>query len=94
MECRCVTFGRFRMRGVVVGLFVLLSAPGSVRGQVLDTADLLDVCTRADINWIDFCNGDFQAVHDFRRSGRRRYASSLEPTGLPWSRSSRLARGG
>lgn len=26
--------------------------------------DVLDACTRADMNWIDFCNGLMQAAHD------------------------------
>ncbi len=26
--------------------------------------DLLEACTRADMDWISFCNGYFQAAHD------------------------------
>lgn len=34
-------------------------------GQNAVTASaLLDACTRADMHWVDFCNGYFQAVHD------------------------------
>lgn len=34
-------------------------------GEVtLNAAQVLDVCTRADMHWIDFCNGYFQGVID------------------------------
>ncbi|WP_420867511.1 Rap1a/Tai family immunity protein [Aliiroseovarius marinus] len=32
--------------------------------NTIKTSNLLEVCTRADMHWIDFCNGFFQAAHD------------------------------
>ena len=50
-------------------LAVLAALIGSSQAQAESTSlslgDLLDVCTRADMNWIDFCNGYFQAVSDY-----------------------------
>lgn len=34
------------------------------QGNVIDAKNLLEVCTTASMNWIDFCNGFMQATHD------------------------------
>lgn len=31
---------------------------------ILSAGQLLDACTRPDMDWISFCNGFFQAAHD------------------------------
>ena len=50
-------------------LAVLATLLGASQAQSesasLSFGDLLDACTRADMNWIDFCNGYFQAVSDY-----------------------------
>lgn len=39
-----------------------LSAPA--QNNVLTASDMLDVCTRPAMSWVDFCNGLVQGVHD------------------------------
>ena len=36
----------------------------SAQNTSMSSDEILDVCTRADMSWIDFCNGFFQAVLD------------------------------
>ena len=56
------------MRVVGILSVIVSAALGSAtlaQNTTMSGADLLDACTRADMNWIDFCNGYFQAAHDF-----------------------------
>ncbi len=51
-------------RALVAICFFSLAPPKGGADVVLDAPSLLDACTRADMHWIDFCNGYFQAVAD------------------------------
>lgn len=52
------------MRVALYGFMIASSLFAPVQAQVLSAADLLVACTRVDMQWIAFCNGFFQAVHD------------------------------
>ena len=50
---------------VIILLVVVSVAPNRVMAENTMTAqNLLQVCTTPDMEWISFCNGFFQAVHD------------------------------
>jgi len=44
---------------------ILLSGAPATGQPNLSAADLLEACTRSAANWVDFCNGFFQAAHDY-----------------------------
>ena len=43
---------------------VLWTSGAHSQETVLSTRKLIDACTRADMHWVDFCNGFAQAAHD------------------------------
>jgi len=43
----------------------LLAMPAPAISNALDASALLKACTTASMHWVDFCNGFFQAVHDY-----------------------------
>jgi len=50
---------------VILLLIIVSVAPNKVLAENTMTAqNLLRVCTTPDMDWISFCNGFFQAVHD------------------------------
>ena len=42
----------------------MLCGPANAQNITMSPDEILDVCTRADMDWISFCNGFFQAVLD------------------------------
>ena len=48
-------------------IIFLLFAPSQTyaAGTTMSLGNLLKVCTTADMNWINFCNGYMQAVNDY-----------------------------
>ncbi len=58
------------MRNMMIAAFtaILISAASEANAQssktTLTGADFLSACTRADMDWINFCNGYVQAVVD------------------------------
>ncbi|MGD9671290.1 MAG: hypothetical protein AB7U75_19950 [Hyphomicrobiaceae bacterium] len=58
----------FREIGVLaLAVFICSTVPKHAWGDSnqLDARNLLKVCTTPAMHWVDFCNGFFQAVHDF-----------------------------
>jgi len=55
-----------KLIGAVIGFILLTMQPLSALAQsnVVSAFDMLDVCTRPAMSWVDFCNGFVQAVHD------------------------------
>lgn len=52
------------VRALPILCFISFVSPEAKGDVVLDAPGLLDACTRADMHWVDFCNGYFQAVSD------------------------------
>ncbi|QBY01729.1 hypothetical protein E2K80_14160 [Rhodophyticola sp. CCM32] len=49
----------------IVASLINVSIPFQSRAEtVLSARDLFDACTRADMDWISFCNGFIQASND------------------------------
>lgn len=42
----------------------LIPLTAAAQGNTITAKKLLEVCTTADMHWVDFCNGFFQAAHD------------------------------
>ena len=45
-------------------LFLNTEVEASLQKNVLSTKSALAACTKVDMDWVNFCNGFFQAVHD------------------------------
>ena len=54
------------MRTLALALAVAYFGPTDAlpQGNAMTAKDLLQVCTTAEVHWVDFCNGYFQALHD------------------------------
>lgn len=48
--------------------FVSIAPNPALADNTMTAQNLLRVCTTADMDWINFCNGFFQAVHDQQAS--------------------------
>ena len=54
------------MRTLLIQALVFCVAPTFASADnTLSAGDLLDACSRPDTDWVSFCNGYFQAAHDF-----------------------------
>jgi len=42
----------------------LLPLTAAAQSTTITAKKLLEACTTADMHWVDFCNGFFQAAHD------------------------------
>lgn len=51
----------FALGALVVGIS---AGPAATQEVSLTANNVLDVCTRADMHWVDFCNGYFQGIVD------------------------------
>ncbi len=45
-------------------LFLIFVPTQAFAQNIMTSENLLKACTTPQMNWIDFCNGFFQAVHD------------------------------
>lgn len=48
----------------LIVLLVTFSSPSIASENVITASNILKVCSTPVMNWVDFCNGFFQAVHD------------------------------
>lgn len=53
---------------LVTAALMFVSGAAFAKDNTMKAKDLLKVCTTADMHWVDFCNGFFQAVHDQQSS--------------------------
>jgi hypothetical protein len=54
-------------KSIIIFLMLISLKPQIAHAQtnVMTAINLLQACTRPDMDWIDFCNGFFQAVNDY-----------------------------
>ena len=52
------------MRTILIMMFLLAGMSSSAaREDTMSASELLEVCSQPSTNWIDFCNGYFQAIY-------------------------------
>lgn len=55
--------------GTIIAVIMLMPFQTTAQdNNIMNTANLLKACTTPDMEWISFCNGFFQAVHDQQTS--------------------------
>jgi len=62
------TMTKFIIRATIAVVILMPFQATAQDNNIMNAANLLKACTTPDMEWISFCNGFFQAVHDQQTS--------------------------